>query len=94
LALILVRKDPKLPASIISTVAASAGEVEGRHDAKQLLSAFLCVYCINFAISVFVVDDAVFRSKSDIYFAGYISYSDRSVSLNQISISFRVVRRS
>jgi hypothetical protein len=64
-----VRKNTKLPASIFSTTttttaAAAAGEVDGCHDATQLLSAFLCVYCINFATSVVFVDDIAFRSKS------------------------------
>jgi hypothetical protein len=63
---ILVRKDPKLSASIVSTVT-PAGEVEGCDDGEQLLlSAFLCDYSINYVICVAVAGDAVFRSQSNL----------------------------
>lgn len=61
-----VRRNPKLSASIVSTIAA-AGEVEGCDDGEQLLlSAFLCDYCINYVICVVVAGDALFRSQSNL----------------------------
>jgi hypothetical protein len=60
-----VRRDPKFSASIVSTIVA-AGDVEGCDDGEQLLSAFLCDYCINFVMCVLVAGDALFRFHSNL----------------------------